>query len=262
MNSYLKGFAKDIKEFSEKEMYSTSAILVLEYDEELFRFPLEAISLILSIKRYKRCVPLSTLEILEKMLTANQNIVSLNLKDKKEIILTMVRALSVCTKIHEIVNKSIQERKEVKYFEKQKETLQRDVKIFDSIQQINNETEEIKITDEKKKELGAKQKEINKISLEIKKRKAFETEILGTDAEDREYWVFAGDKEKIYIRTIEAEKEVWRTYSTQSQINSLLNALIDKGITEKKLKSKLEQLIPKMQFVDITQAMEMYSYYY
>lgn len=254
INSYLKGFTKDIKEFSEKEMYSTAAILVLEYDEELFKFPLEAISLILSIKRYKRCVPLSTLEILEKTLTANQNIVSLNFKEKKEIILAMARALSVCTKIHEIVNKSLQERKEVRYFEKQKETLQRDVKIFDSIQQINSE--EMKITDEKKKELGAKQKEINKISLEIKKRKAFETEIIGIDAEDREYWIFAGDKEKIYIRTIESEKEVWRTYSTQTQIDSLLKALIDKGIAEKKLKSKLEQLIPKMQFIDVTKAME------
>jgi len=255
IQSLISAFMRDIKEFPEKEMYSTNAILALEMSEILQPYPLETISLIFSIKKYKKCVPLSTqnlcTKILEKSSVSQFAIYELSFMEKKEILLNLTRALSVSEKIREYINKTLQDQKDLKSLEKQRNSLQKEIDLYEAMQKMENP----QISDEKKREMKEKMREHTKICYEIKKRsgkkqRQVQSEIVGCDAEDREYWTFKGDKRKIYVREKENDNEKWGTYSKISQIRELLNVLIDKGINEKKLKQKIENLIPNMNFYD------------
>jgi hypothetical protein len=244
----IQGYIKDVKDLNEKEIYTTPAILVLELAEDLVNFPLEAIVLIFSIKKYKRTIDSSILEHLKLITSKSSNLTNkiheLDYNEKKQLLLILTRGLYVAPKLHEIANKSTQRQKNQRHLEKQKASLQKEVSIFESAQKSENP---IEITREKKKEINGISKEIAKISNEIKKKSRRKTMIIGIDAEGKEYWIFAGDKTRVYIREVNEDKEIWNTYSTLKQVNELLNVLCEKGINEKKLKDKLSSLLPSIQ---------------
>ena len=49
IQSMVDAYVKDVRELSEKELYSTFAILVLEFAEQLFASPIEAAALIFKV---------------------------------------------------------------------------------------------------------------------------------------------------------------------------------------------------------------------
>jgi hypothetical protein len=229
----------------EKEIYKTPAILVLELAEELPDYPLEAICLIFTIKKYKRCIDFLALDFIKSC--SESVMYSLGYKEKKRLLLVLVSGLCASSKIREIATKSVREQRNQRQLEKKRDTLQKEVNLF---QAIKNGSNPIEISNEKKKEMNRTNKEIVKTSNEIKKKANKQTVLLGKDVDDNEYWLFAGDKERIYIRHQTEDKEEWNTYSTVEQVNELLNVLVDKGIAEKKLKSKLEKVVPSISLLD------------
>ncbi len=250
----LQGYIKDIREFNEKEMYATPAILVLELAEELPHFPLEAISLIFRIKRYKKCVALGTQELLIKLLAEKSGspagvLHSIDYRAKKEILLSLTRGICVCPKLRDTVNKTVQDQKDIKYLEKRRAVLQKEVDLFTSIDK-SSKPGEIVLTAEKRKEINGKQREIGKLSAELKKLKVHQTQMLGTDADEREYWVFGADKDRLYVRAFEEGRERWGTYSAKTQTDALMNTLLEKGMMEKKLKGKLQAVLPGIHIAD------------
>eukprot|EP00826_Nyctotherus_ovalis_P066982 TRINITY_DN996_c0_g1_i18.p1 TRINITY_DN996_c0_g1~~TRINITY_DN996_c0_g1_i18.p1 ORF type:complete len:317 (+),score=77.74 TRINITY_DN996_c0_g1_i18:998-1948(+) len=230
-------------------MYSSLAIVVLELADELPNFPLEAISLLFTIKRYRKSISSATIEHFkaysEKSSNLSNRMYELEYEEKKEILMALTRGLYVAPRLHEMVNKAVQEQRSQRQLERQKATLQREVDIFESVQKTGESAE---ITPEKRKEFNGKNKEIAKISNEIK-RTSRKTVMLGVDAEEREYWIFAGDKQRLYVRDTSG-KEKWATYSTIQQAEDLLNALCDKGSHEKKLKDRIRSVLPTISLVD------------
>lgn len=260
VQSLIQGYVKDVKELGEKEMYSSPAIVVFELADELPNFPLEAVSLLFTMKRYKKSISSTTVEHLkaysEKSSSLSNRMYELEYGEKKEVLMALTRGLYVAPRLHDMVNKAAQEQKNQRHLEKQKATLQKEVDIFESVQKTGEPAD---ITPEKRKELNGKNKEIAKISNEIKKKASRKTVMLGMDAEEREYWVFAGDKQRLYTRdTSASDTESWATYSTVQQVKELLNALCDKGSCEKKLKDKIESILPTISLVDSSIAVEPY----
>ena len=251
MQVLIQAYIKDVKDLNEREIYTTPAILVLELADELLDFPLETIVLLFTIKRYKRTIDSQIFEQLKNLAVKSSNLINkiyeLNYEEKKQLLLILTRGLYVAPKLHEIANKSTQRQKNQRDLEKQKANLQKEVSIFESVQNSENP---IKITPEKKKEINGINNEIAKISNEIKKKARRKTMMIGIDAREKEYWIFAGDKARIYVREIKGNKEIWGTYSTIKQVKELLNVLCEKGINEKKLKDKLLSLLPSIQLKD------------
>jgi len=235
----------------EREIYSTPAIVLLELVDELPHLPLEAICLIFTIKRYKRCIDIKTFEFIkscsEKTISSENTIYSLIYQEKKQLLLTLICGLYISSKIRETTSKSVQGQRDQRQLEKKRATLQKEVNMLEAIKKEPNSVE---VSNERKKEINGVNKEIIKISNEIKKKANKQTVLLGKDADNREYWLFAGDEKRIYIRYQTEDKEEWDTYSTIKQINELLNVLIDKGINEKELKSKIEKVLPNISLLD------------
>lgn len=197
---------------------------------------------------------LSTQELLLKLMAEKSGapadvLHSMEYKAKKEVLLSLTRGICLCPKIRDSVNKSVQDQKDVKYMEKRRAALQKELEIFANIEKSAKPGEFV-LSPEKRKEMNAKQREIGKLSSELKKLKVHQTQLIGLDAEEREYWLFGGEKERLYVRTIEESKDHWGTYSTKSQIDALMEALVDKGIAEKKLKTKLQQALANMRFAE------------
>jgi hypothetical protein len=145
----------------------------------------------------------------------------------------------------------VHDRKELRQLAKRRQALDKDVQLYENAQK-GDANEELKLSPEKKKELADKQKEAWKLNAELKKRTVHHTTCLGVDAEEREYLVFAGDKERLYVRTLHGGHEVWGCYSTKVQIDALMNALQEKGRREKRLKAKLSHLIPNLRLAEAT----------
>ena len=219
IQALIQGFLKDIKGLQEKEIYSSPAILILELLDDIPRYPLEGISLIFNIKRYKKCVKPSILEFLkecsDKCCNSENTIYTLSYKEKKELLITLTKGLYISPKLREVTAKYTQDQKDQRHLEKRRATLQKEVDIFESVQ---NGPRPVEITAEKKKEMSGINKEILKISNEIKKRANKQTIVLGHDAEGKEYWIFAGDKRRLYIRDQLDKEENWGTYSTNTHV--------------------------------------------
>jgi len=253
-HNLIQGYIKDIKEFSEKEMYNTPAILVLEMEDELTDYPLETIALIWTIKKYKKCIAPSTINLLNKALSKDEKstnaLYTLSYKERKEILLELTRGLNVCSKFRDTVNKTAQDQKDTRYLERQKGTLQKELDIFKVVEEGKQPEPVIELSEEKKKEIKFKCRELNKITQELKKRKSFQTTLLGLDADEKEYWIFIGDKGRIYVKTLAEDKEKWGTYGTLTQANSLMGVLLTKGRIEKKLHTNLQSIIPNLRLID------------
>jgi len=247
---FIQSYIKDIKEFSEKEIYSTPAILVLELVDDLPKFPLEAISLIFGIERYKNYIPKSTLIILNDCLMKSNmvTIYELSYEEKKELLLSMIRGLFVTTKLKQEIDKPILHHK---LLQKEKTSLVKEIFLIHGTKPTSPEENEV---------LSKKESEVKKICKELTKGPEQLTRYLGKDAEDKEYWIFAGDKNRIYVKE-SSNEEKWRTYSKTKQFIELLQSLIDKGIEEKKLKVILQSVFNDILPLDLPTTKMYYSCY-
>lgn len=249
LQSLTQAYIKDIREMQERELYSTPAILVLELLQDLPHFPLEAVGLIFTIRRYKRCMDAEGFEFLRRCSekSGEKGIWVLDYEEKKKLLLMLTRGLFVSAKVRELTNKSVQDQRDQRQLERKRATLQKEVNLYESFKSGPNPLE---VTAEKKKEMNGMSREILKISNEIKKKANKQTLCLGTDAEDREYWLFAGDKERVYVRAQTADTELWGTYSSVQQVKALLDALLEKGAGEKKLKGRIEGVLGSVSLAD------------
>eukprot|EP01022_Parablepharisma_sp_SALTPOND_P017075 TRINITY_DN2653_c0_g1_i1.p2 TRINITY_DN2653_c0_g1~~TRINITY_DN2653_c0_g1_i1.p2 ORF type:complete len:869 (+),score=114.32 TRINITY_DN2653_c0_g1_i1:1605-4211(+) len=249
VQSLIDTYVKDVKEFSEKELYSTFAILLLELSDYLHLCPVEASALVFRVKKYRRCIAPPVLELVHSVAIKYETqgietkLCNVPFKEKKEIILELVRGLCIASKAKDCVSKTIQEQKDFKQVERHKNILEKEV------QPLKVE-EGVELPPEKKKEALAKQREINKLESTLKKKQKMNTEKLGVDADSNEYWIFTGDKEHIYTRTFDGEKEKWGYYSTKEQADKLLASLSDKGILEHKLKIVLTKTLPNLKLTE------------
>jgi hypothetical protein len=239
VQTFIQSYIRDIKEFNEREIYSTPAILVLELVNDLPKFPLEAIFLIFGIERYRKYIPESTLSLLNDCLLKSDlmTIYELGYKEKKDLVLSVMRGLFVTERLKELINMPMQHHKQL---QKQRINLQKEIYIIQGTQFVSPEENEV---------LSKKEKEITKISTELMKESEGSTRNLGKDAEDREYWIFAGDKNRIYVKISE---EKWRTYSTTKQFNDLLQSFIVRGVEERRLKVMLESVFNDIVPLDLS----------
>jgi len=259
VQSFIDAFVKDVKEFTEKELYSTFAILFLEMSDYLYAYPIESIGLLFRVKKYKKCISQQVFDQINSLISAYElqkketRFSKLEFLEKKEILLSLVRALCTSVKAKDYVTRNIQDSKDFKMIEKQKLILEKEIQPYKG---ETNPPQEL--TAEKKKEIAAKQREINKLENALKKKVAVQTQKIGMDANNVEYWTFSGDKEHLYVRTFNESdgKEIWGFYSTQEQFDKLMNSLCEKGILEKKLKDNLQKLAPHMRFIEPIQTEE------
>eukprot|EP00826_Nyctotherus_ovalis_P055393 TRINITY_DN734_c0_g4_i1.p1 TRINITY_DN734_c0_g4~~TRINITY_DN734_c0_g4_i1.p1 ORF type:complete len:271 (+),score=115.65 TRINITY_DN734_c0_g4_i1:831-1643(+) len=249
LQSLVQGYIKDIREMQERELYFTPAILVLELLQDLPHFPLEAVGLIFTIRRYKRCMATEGFEFLRRCSEkgGEKGICALDYEEKKKLLLVLTRGLFVSAKVRELTSKSVQNQKDQRQLERKRATLQKEVNLFES---FKNGPNPLEVTAEKKKEMTEVTREILKISNEIKKKANKQTLLLGTDAEDNQYWLFAGDKGRVYVKAPVEGEEQWATYSSVQQVKELLDALLEKGVGEKKLKSRIEEVLRSISLVD------------
>lgn len=239
LQALIQTYIKDIEVFSEKEIYSTAAIIILELIKDLPKFPLEAIALIFDIERYKKYIPEPAFKLLEECLLKSNTtaIYKLGYQEKIELLLSLVRGLFVTTNVREKINEPIQHQKEL---QKQKANLQKEICLFQITSAATPMESEV---------ITKKTKEITKISSELSKRQERVTKYLGKDAEEREYWVFAGDKHRLYVKET-FPRESWGTYSTLKQLAELTQALVDKGVEERRLKGMLQTAVSELSPAD------------
>ncbi len=251
MQGLVDVYVRDVKEFNERELYSTFAILLLEMAEQLYVSPVEAAALVFRIKKYRRCIALPALEALDSVIDKYEKegketkLSNVPYENRRDILLALVRGLAVAGKLKETVVKSIREQKDFRALERRKQILQKEL---NSLTETSQAAESI--PEEKRKEALGKQREISRIDATIKKINTHQTERVGVDAEGNEYWVFAGDKESVYVRSVKGkpgeEEEVWGCYSSRQQLDHLMETIYDKGVAERKLKAGLCRILPKL----------------
>jgi len=229
LQSFIEEFIEDVKAFNDKELYSTFAIFLLEISDYVYMCPMEAVGLIFKVKKYRRCISMPALNNILSMIEQYESqqtetiMPNFTFRQKKELLLALVRGLCVVDTIRENSAKQVQEHKKYKQEEKHRAHLEKNIK----------STKE-ELSSDKKRELLAKQRELNKLEANLKKKKVV-TEKLGVDADDSEYWTFAGDNAHLYVKS----NKGWGYYSTKEQLDKLLESLSDKGILERKLKNTI-----------------------
>lgn len=245
LQSFIDAYVKDVKGFSEKELYSGFAILLLELSDYLHMCPVEAVALIFRVKKYRKCIAMPALNNVLSMVEKYEGqgietkMTSFSVAEKKELLLALVKGLCVVDAIRENMGRQLREQRREKQEEKRRRHLER------AIQPARPD----ELSPERRKALVAKQKELARLDASLKRRKVA-SERLGADAEGREYWVFAEDRERLYVRG----GGKWGSYSTKEQLSELLKSLSDKGILESKLK---EAIVKKQKILMIAEdAME------
>ena len=122
---------------------------------------------------------------------------------------------------------------------KHKANLKKELNLFEIMVKSNG------LTSEQHEMMEAKTKELEEISSKLNSNESKnKTELLGKDKEGFEYWLFSGDKGRIYVKEeTKDNKEKWGTYSNIEQIKDLIKSLMNKEFNDKKLKIILKSLL-------------------
>eukprot|EP00826_Nyctotherus_ovalis_P052711 TRINITY_DN6745_c0_g1_i7.p1 TRINITY_DN6745_c0_g1~~TRINITY_DN6745_c0_g1_i7.p1 ORF type:complete len:273 (+),score=106.90 TRINITY_DN6745_c0_g1_i7:285-1103(+) len=228
-----------------------NCLFALQLAKHFSKFPVESCTLLLSLKKYKKCLGGSSVDDLKDVL-AKYDTSGISAMSPKELLCTLrtaVRGAMLTQAIHDHTNTAVKNHKLLALQLKAKSTLERDIKSFDDTKFNAARNKNIPFAKEKKQKLKEKQAELQRVSEEIEKLNVTRSEMLGTDYERREYWTFTGDSRRIYVRTLGSEgKEEWGVYSKLEQVKELLSCLCDQGVNEHRLKERIIQVVQHMKF--------------
>ncbi len=250
VQAFISVLLNDVQEMAEKDPQSA---FILELSGHLADFPLESALLLLSLKRYKKCVGFAMLDALSHCIRPGPAAPwpgNLTAQERKDLLLSLSQAAMVTVSVRNHVNEQRQNMKILQSLEKSKYALQREIRLFEDVER-QAAAEGVEITEEKRGKLRDKREELAQTEERIRGLGAVRTEKLGTDVDEKEYWTFAGDTRRVYLREIEEVagrfiNESWGIYSGRTKIEELMRSLCEQGVMERKLKLRLAHALSYM----------------